>query len=151
MNIEWIDVLRHFEEKGYVRNGLTLPFLIGYIDVLQPGASLQSVRSFVEEASNMPDAITVMTCGHIGEFVFGTLDTETDKMRKQYKELYREFGNIIVTDHSFKGCNNLDAVISELEYTHNGDIIARHFSKNEGRWQYYSPEEQSRIRELVPK
>jgi hypothetical protein len=77
----------------------------------------------------MTDGITVMTCGDIGEFVFGTLDIETDKMRKQYKDLYREFGNIIVTDQSFNGCNNLDDVISELEDAHDGDIDAKHFSK----------------------
>jgi hypothetical protein len=149
MNIDWIDVLQHFERKGYVNNGLTLPFLIGYIDVLEPGASLQTVRGFIREASNMPDGITIMSCGNIGEWVFGSLDPETNEMRRQYRNLYKEFGNIIVTDHSFKDCNDLEAMISELEAAYNDDIMAKNFSKIGGRWQYYSPEEQNQIRELL--
>jgi hypothetical protein len=39
----------------------------------------------------------------------------TDAMRKYYKGLYRNFGNIVVTDQSFSECNNLEEIIDVLE------------------------------------
>lgn len=146
-NIRWQEVLRHFERKGYVGNGLTLPFLIGFQTVFQPGSSLQSVADFIIDASN--SGITVMTCGGIGEFVFGTLDSETDRMRKQYPGMYREFGRLVVTDGSFANCNDLGDIVNTLESKHAGHIRAKTFSKIAGSWQSYSPKDLDRLRELL--
>lgn len=147
--MNWFNVLAHFESKSYVYNGLTLPFLIGTSTILEPQSPLQSIEQFFQEISNFHSPLTLMKCGNIGEYVFGTLDGETEALRKQYPNLYKEFGNIIITDNSFSNCQSLDEIIVTLKVEYQKRIDAQQFSKVSGEWNYYTTKDVERIKELL--
>ncbi|MFM9909210.1 MAG: hypothetical protein ACKVOW_07675 [Chitinophagaceae bacterium] len=147
--MNWYNVLTHFEGKGYVHNGLTLPFLIGSSTVIEPQTSLLSINDFITQAFNSFSPIKVMKCGHIGEYVFGTVDAETDAMRKQYRNIYTEFGNILITDNSFADCKILSEIILILEDEYQKRIDTKCFSKVLGEWEYYCDKEIIRLKELI--
>src|SRR4051812_38514295 len=108
----WYRLLEHYEKKRYFSNGLTIPFLIGSRILIEPGENLLSIGQFILEASGtpIPKPITIIKCGNIGEFVIGILDTETDAIRKQYSNLYKEIDNLIFTDSSLADISNLDSL-----------------------------------------
>lgn len=147
--MNWFNVLAHFESNGYVYNGLTLPFLIGTSTILEPQSRLLSIEQFFQEISDSNLVLTLMKCGNIGEYVFGTLDGETEAVHKLYPNLYKEFGNIIITDNSFSNCQSLDEIIPTLIDEYQMRIDAQQFSKVLGEWNNYTTKDIDRIKELL--
>lgn len=45
-DVYWFKLLNHFNQKGYINNGLTLPFIIGSRSVIEPKESLQTINEF---------------------------------------------------------------------------------------------------------
>lgn len=147
--MDWFNVLTHFENKNYVYNGLTLPFLIGVHTILEPHSPLLSIEEFIHAASNSCPPVTLMKCGNIGEYVFGTLDGETEAICKQYPNLYKKFENIIVTDNSFSNCQDIDEIIIILKDENQKRIDAKQFSKVSGEWGNYTKQDIERVKELL--
>ena len=90
-----------------------------------------------------------MKCGWIAEYVFGTLDGETEAVHKLYPNLYKEFGNIVITDNSFSHCQSLDEIMLTLKDEYQMCIDAQQFSKVSGEWEYYTTKDVDRIKELL--
>jgi hypothetical protein len=63
--------------------------------------------------------------------------------------LYRRFGNIVFTEHSISNCNDLDAIINELESCYNNCIGNRLFSKRNWEWTDFSEEDKQHSGELL--
>lgn len=143
LNPYWFDLLRHFEDKGYIHNGLTIPFLIGSRKVLEPQESLLSIKDFIISINEVGG--TILECPDIGEFVFGTLDQET----LIYKSAYpKTIDNIIITDNSLHSVNSLQEVISHFELRYQKNLDSGEYSKNYGVWGGFSEIEFKRIEEI---
>ena len=149
-NIYWFRVLEYFGRKGYFYNGLTLPFLIGSRSVLESGKKLLSIEEIITQANRLPfGPITVLKCGNIGEYVFGIMDLETNMIRKGYKNLYNEFGNLIDTDWSLSDCENIEQVIDKFSGIYNENIRKGNYSKSEGLWGGLTEMDLKRLHELL--
>lgn len=147
--IYWKRVLILFEKNGYFENGLTIPFLIGSKVFVEPGSETETIRDFFTSLYGGDSKTTIMRCGRIHEFVIGVLDSETKKMMSQYPNLYKEFGQILVTDGSLDHVKHFDDLVLEMERIYNSVIQCKLFSKENGKWREYNQEEIIRIRECV--
>ena len=139
----WYVLLRYFEYKGYIHNGLTIPFLIGSRKILEPQESFLDIRGLILSINELGG--TILECPIIGEFVIGTLDPETLRYKSAYP---KTIDNIIITDNSLNAVNNLQELISHFEGRYQKNIDIREYSKNYGEWSGFSEIESTRIKEL---
>lgn len=145
----WLDVLRHFEEKKYFRNGLTIPFLIGSRTVLEPDEPIESIEEFITEISESDPPITLMKCGTLREYVLSIIDSYDIEMMKVHKNLYKRFGNLIIIDDSFANFTSLSEIISNLNTDLSDEIEAVNYSKMDGEWSPFSEKDLKRINEIL--
>lgn len=146
----WYDVLSHFENKGYYNNGLSIPFLIGSRTILEPSEPLDTIEDFIMDISTSEYPITLMRCGWLKEYVLGILDSYTNDMRSTYKNMYKEFGNLIIIDDSFAKLTTLEEIISELENDLSGTIKSGGYSKIAGEWTEFDSEtDLVRLNEII--
>jgi hypothetical protein len=140
----WLKVLSHFDGKGYFSNGLTIPFLLGATSIISPEAELLSVGEFVSEIidESLPIKISIQRCGTIGEYVIGIFDKDSPS------ELYRNFGNLYVTDTSFSKIDSIDKIRSILIDVYQNKVDEGLFSINHRDWGNYSDQEQEHLAEL---
>jgi hypothetical protein len=139
----WSVLLRHFENRGYIHNGLTIPFLIGARKRMEPQTPLLNIRDMVNSINEVGG--TVLECPNIREFVIGSLDTETLK----YKSLYPKcIDNILITDNSLNTINNIQELISHFEQRYQTNIDNCEYSKNDGEWTDFIKIDEIRIDEI---
>ncbi|MBN8878191.1 MAG: hypothetical protein J0I32_11635 [Sphingobacteriales bacterium] len=138
----WYRIICHFEKKGYIANGLTIPFLIGARPTIEPGQSLLSVEELVHEVSQY--GATIMRCGYLDEYVLGSLDQETEAI----SEYYKKFDKLVVTDDSFSDKKSIDEVEIFLEAIYRPVISANYYSKENGEWRDFSEREFNCLKEL---
>lgn len=143
----WYQILTHFEYKGYAPNGLTIPFLIGCSTITNPSEAPMSIPEMLQEANEY--GITLMECGNIGEYVIGTLDSDTLKMADMYKSFYKKVGNIVITDNSLPGINILDQLIACLEDLYIDDVSNAKYSWINGEFTEFSESDKTRINEVI--
>ena len=139
----WSVLLRHFENRGYIYNGLTIPFLIGARNRMEPQTSLLKISEFVYSINGVGG--TVLECPDIREFVIGTLDTETLK----YKSVYPKcIDNILITDNSLNTVSNIQELISHFEQRYQINLDKCEYSKNNGLWTDFTEIDKTRIDEI---
>ncbi|HMT55082.1 MAG TPA: hypothetical protein PKD16_19580 [Saprospiraceae bacterium] len=153
MKLGWYRVLQHFENKHYIENGLTLPFLCGINTELLNENEPLTITEFVDMViSNKPEInISILKCPKLGEYVFGILDKHSIEVYKMYlskgNEIYTRIENFYITDGSIQGVGNLDALIRLFNEKYEDKINNREFSKINGTWQEYSEKDKKRINE----
>jgi hypothetical protein len=143
----WYQVLTHFEHKGYVHNGLTIPFLCGCNTVEDPDEPATPVRDLIEEASSY--GITLMKCGNIGQYVMGTLDDDTKRMAEKYKLQHHIIEGIIITDGSLKDIKDIEGLVNYFHDMYADDVSNGNYSWMAGDFVGYSEKEENRIKELA--
>jgi hypothetical protein len=139
----WCKLLLHFEKKGYIHNGLTVPFLIGAREIMEPNETLLSIRELMISISL--NGGTILKCPNINEYVIGTVDSETLGFKSVYPKLIEE---IIVTDTSLELVNTLEELIAYFESLYSIYIETSDYSKNFGIWSYFTEIEQAHINEI---
>lgn len=139
----WSVLLRHFENKGYIHNGLTIPFLIGARNRMEPKTPLLDISELINSINEVGG--TVLECSNIGEFVIGTLDTETIRYKSSYPKC---IGNILITDNSLNKVDNLQELISHFEQRYRVNLDNCEFSKNNGKWTDFTHIDKKRIDEI---
>lgn len=147
----WYRALKHFEKKNYVSNGLTIPFLIGSRLIIEPANRLQTINELLMDISLSRHTVTLMKCGYINEYVLGLLDHETNSMRNSYKNMYKEFGSLLIIDNSFSNYVRLEDIIKDFENNYNDKIESQHFSKSNGQWKEFSSTSKIRLTEITEK
>jgi hypothetical protein len=145
----WYRVLSHFEKKRYIVNGLTIPFLIGSRTIVEPGKKPETIRELLTSLSESTHAVTILRCGQIKEFVIGLLDNETNSMRTQYKNMFKEFGNLLVVDDSFKNTTKFEDMVNMLEMEYEDRVQKQTFSKESGQWINFSTTDKIRLGEVT--
>ncbi|WP_316749599.1 hypothetical protein [Pedobacter gandavensis] len=140
----WHRLLRHFERKGYIQNGLTIPFLIGALEVMEPDAKQWTINEMTESLNNI--GCTILKCSNIGEFVIGSLDTETLKCKKLY---HKPCDKIIVTDSSLDQVKFFVELLSLFDRLYQSRLDNKEFSKNDGSWTYFTRTDLDRIKETI--
>lgn len=139
----WSVLLRYFEKRGYIHNGLTIPFLIGTRKIMEPKKPFLSINDLVFSISEIGG--TILECPNIGEFVIGTLDAET----LRYKSAYPKFiDNILITDNSLNMVNNIQELISHFEKRYQKNLDNSTYSINNGVWSDFTEIEVNRINEV---
>lgn len=128
----WFKLLNYFNNKNYIYNGLTLPFIIGSRRIIEPKESLQTTKEFFQDAKNSNTYLSILKCDTIGEYVFN-LSKQSDY------NIYGGFENIVDIDNLFKHLNNLDDFSNYLDSIYIKHINKSHFSKYEfGKWNGFS-------------
>jgi hypothetical protein len=135
---------KHFESNGYIQNGLTIPFLIGALEIVEPNARLWTINEMTESLNNF--GCTILKCSNIGEFVIGSFDTETIKHKKLY---HNPSEKIIVTDDSIDQINSLIGITSLFEQLYQSNLENNELSKNNGIWRYFTEVDLTRIKEII--
>lgn len=140
----WHRLLTHYENKGYISNGLTLPYLIGSLQLIDNDTNLESVTDIIESLDYY--GCTILKCDTIGEYVTGTLDKETLDNRT----LYYNIGNkIIVTHQSLNHIKNVEELIIFFKDLYN-DIIGNNcFSKDGTNWRTFSDDDSNKILDFI--
>ena len=140
----WLRVLSHFDGKGYFSNGLTIPFLIGANSIISPDNEILSVEQFLHEIvdESLPIKISIQRCGTIGEYVIGISDKDSPS------ELYRNFGNLYITDSSFSKMDTIEKIKSILIEDYQNLVDDGLFSINRRVWGDYSEEDKEHLEEL---
>lgn len=137
----WYKLLDIFERKGYFWNGLTIPFIIGSRQYIQPTEDLQTIGDLIDEINSSEYYVSVLKCGGIGEYVF-SLSNESDK------NIYGGVDNIVVIDSSFKNEVSSNEIINELELKYADLINSEAYSKTDGEWGGYTEKEINRLQEI---
>jgi len=140
----WHRLLKHFENRGYVHNGLTIPFLIGALEIIEPNSQLWSIEAIVGSFKKI--GCTILKCGNLNEFVIGTLDSETLNYNKEY---HRPCENIFITDHSLYQINSCAEIITLFKELYQSRLKEKEFSKVLGHWAYFTEIDLKQIREII--
>lgn len=149
----WFNVLQHYDNNNYFHNGLTIPFLIGASTIVKPENTLTTVNQFVSEIqnNNLPFKISLMKCNGINQYIAGILDKESENLLKSYtKPIYKVFGNLIITDNSFKDANDIIDITNFFNNEYNAIIFNSKFSINNGIWSEYDELDKKRLSQLIP-
>jgi hypothetical protein len=142
----WAVLLAFFEKQNYFRNGLTIPFLIGAVELLEN--KKMSISELTEELmdKNNENLITIMRCGNIGEFVIGIMDNETKCYYNMYpKNVIKSFDNLSITDSSLDDYHEKNELITLFENLYKDNINRSEYSKNAGEWTNFIPVDLERI------
>lgn len=137
----WYKLLDFFERKGYFWNGLTIPFIIGSREYIEPSEDLQTISELIDEINTSTYYVSVLKCGGIGEYVF-SLSKASDR------EIYGGLDNIVIIDSSFETAATTDDIIRELELQYDDLITSGIYSKNDGEWGAYTDKELNRLKEV---
>ena len=143
----WIRVLNHFENRKYIQNGLTIPFLIGSRAIIEPGIQLFTVREFFEDFLKSECPISIMRCNNINEYIIATVDQISWSWMNNTPNPYREY-NFIVTDNSFDKFI-FEEIIDELCGIYNDKLKSFKYSKYEDVWNGFSEIEIERLLEIL--
>ncbi|SFD37973.1 hypothetical protein [Flavobacterium phragmitis] len=135
---KWYKTLSFFLKKGYINNGLTLPFLAGLYEENEI-----TIEDLITEMCNI-NSISIQKCPRINEFVFGILILESKEELKHYKLL----GGLFLLDNSLDEFNRIDDLINHFEQIYLTKINSNCFSKNNGRWGYYNENEKNHLKEV---
>lgn len=136
---KWYKTLDYFLNKGYVNNGLTIPFLIG----LYPKNEID-IRELIISMSNT-NHISIQKCNGINEFVFGIFIFESNEEVHSYKSL----NNIIILDNSLDDFESIEQLIAFFEDLYNDNIQNELYSKNNNTWTFYNETEIKQIEGLI--
>lgn len=139
----WLKLLLHFENKGYVHNGLTIPFLIGSLEILDPSVKRWTINEMTKSLSNY--GCTILKCGNIGEYIIGSLDDETKKNKQLYHCLC---DNILVTDSSLNIISDFNNLVKIFEALYQSRISKKEYSKNYKEWTKFTETDLARIQEI---
>ncbi|MGZ2370406.1 hypothetical protein ACXR6G_11505 [Ancylomarina sp. YFZ004] len=142
----WSSLIQFFEKMNYIHNGLTIPFIIGVIKLLEGNKIV--VSQLIAELANMKNEsrATIMKCGNIGEFVVGVMDVESESMYRKYPQsLFMEYDNLAVTDNSLNDCSSVFDLIAFMEDRYGQTIEDEKYSKNAGLWTKFTEEDIERI------
>jgi len=143
---DWRKLILFFERMNYIHNGLTIPFLIGSIKLLE-GKSV-TISEFITELidSENENRTTIMKCGNIGEYVIGIMDMESELYYHKFpKSLFVEFNNLAVKDNSLNNCKSIEDLITFMEGRYCDKVENEKYSKNAGKWTYFTTEELEKI------
>jgi hypothetical protein len=142
----WIRVINHFQNKNYITNGLTIPFLIGCRSKVYPSEPRYSIDEFLCQLMLSRYKVTVMTCPNIGHIVIGAMDTETKMVAEN--GVYRNFGGIYIIDDTFKDAIHIDDVIRQCQHLYSNVIAKDLYSLENGGWSYYSESDTQKLDEV---
>jgi len=139
----WFNILKHFERKGYVYNGLTIPYLIGARSIVVPNSIKWSIPDFITSLSEY--GCTIMWCDFVGEFVIGPLEN----LEYTPKCLNDTFGKIIAIDDALNSIHSIEELIIFFEKEYHAKIENGKYSKNYGIWEYFSETDEKRLNEVI--
>lgn len=141
----WADIINHYTNKGYIINGLTLPFLIGSYNYSNT-ENLISLEEIISNLLNYEKPITLMLCPNIDEYIFNIMDLETFKVKKYFRQL----DNIYITDGSLKDIKDVNELISFLDLRYYDVLEQNLFSKDDItlKWRELDNEEIDRLKEV---
>ena len=138
-NSKWYKTLEYFLDKGYVNNGLTIPFLIGLYS--ENEITIKELIVSMSEANN----ISIQKCDRIDEFVFGIFISETN----HEIDLYKNIQDLIILDNSLDNCLSIEELINLFENLYTSVIQKKTFSKNNGNWTIYNEIELKQLEEMI--
>jgi hypothetical protein len=141
----WILLIRHYLKKQYVRNGLTIPYLIGARTVVEPDLPMLSIHEFLLQASEYKSGITIMRCRNIGEYVLAELDTESRK----YSLHYQNIGHLYVTDDSMMNMVDLPQLVEYCTYMYAECMENKTYSRVDGQWEPFSKTDMGWLQEVA--
>lgn len=147
----WIQVLIHFNRKNYFQNGLTIPFLLGASSVLDSDKEILTVEDFFHEAidKSLPIKISLQRCANIGEYVIGIFDNESANYPyASQKMIYKQFGNLYITDNSFSEINSPEDILAILIDKYQKLLNQKTFSKIQRDWVDYLEVDRLQLEEL---
>lgn len=122
------------ERRGYFWNGLTIPFIIGSRQYIEPSEDLQTISELINEINNSPYNVSVLKCCRIGEYVFSLSNASN-------QEIYGGVDNIVIIDSSFSTVASSNDIIKELELKYDDLIHSETYSKTDGEWGDYTDKE----------
>lgn len=138
-NSKWYKTLEYFLDKGYVNNGLTIPFLIGLYS--ENEITIKELIVSMSEANN----ISIQKCDRMDEFVFGIFISETN----HEIDLYKNIQDLIILDNSLDNCLSIEELINLFENLYTSIIQKKTFSKNNGNWTSYNEIELKQLEEMI--
>lgn len=138
----WYRLLDLFERKGYFWNGLTIPFIIGSRQYIEPSHGLQTIGELIDEINSSTYYVSVLKCDGIGEYVLSLSNAGA-------QEIYGGVDNIVTIDSSFETAASSDNIIKELELKYEDLIKSEIYSKTDGEWGDYTDKEINRLQEII--
>lgn len=81
-NPRWVEILRYYEKKRFIRYGLTIPFLAGIYKDSYVGNKEDLLRDFLFELKKIMDLgrIKISYCSYLEEDIVGTINSESPKI-----------------------------------------------------------------------
>ncbi|TKG92897.1 hypothetical protein EYV94_18155 [Puteibacter caeruleilacunae] len=137
----WFRLLRHFEDRRYFQNGLTVPFIIGSRTIIEPLESPHTIEEFFNDIRNSDCFISVLFCDNIREYVLSISSFEDH-------EIYRDYENLVIIDDSFSEANEYDDIVQSLRIRYDRVLESYMWSKTMGAWSNFSEEEIIKLREI---
>ena len=147
----WLETLKHFDRNNYVRNGLTIPFLIGSESILNDKKELINVSEFISSVTNeeFPCYLNLLKCGNIGEIIIGILDQETlNYFGDKLSEYYLVSGKLVILENSFEK-TELSYIKDKLIEIYQPKIDKKTFSITNGKWSKFSKQDLTKIKEII--
>jgi hypothetical protein len=143
----WLRVIRFFERRGFIQNGLTVPFLIGSRKYLQTADAHYNVERLLFEFYNSQVPLTILFCNNINEFVVGSMDAETTKLMEDGKVSYHHFGKLFCVDSSIE-TQDINSLTKSFIERYSKLIDKELYSVIHGIWQVFSDMDKARLEQL---
>lgn len=130
-----------FLNEKKIKNGLTIPFVIGaYIYLEGKVYSKNIIKEYFEKFIDINKYFNLSLCDNINEIVLSNINLEDEKIYLENKHIKR-IGNIISTDNSLNGLNSNEELFEKIYDNYNCKMSKNKFSKENNDWTYISESE----------
>ena len=115
LKAHWVKILKYYEKECFIRNGLTIPFLVGIFKDSYIGDKEDLLKNFLRELKNLVDLgyIKISYCSYLEEDVVSTISlvfpiwmTYSIKMNDEKIAEYIEKYDSIIKDDLFSKVSN---------------------------------------------
>lgn len=139
---EWCDLIEFFEKNHYIKNGLTIPYLIGALELLQERK--MTISEFTDELLDPKNKKrpSIMKCGNIAELVIGVIDIYTINTPNS---MTKSIGNLSAYDDVLNKFTDKMELINHFENLYQSKVDSGEYSKNDGSWTNFTPTDLERI------
>lgn len=141
----WLKLLEfYYNSKN--RTGLTLPFLIGSLSLIENSEENNISSLLIEMKNNSHTKVILKFCLTVQEFIVSI------SPNLLYGSVYNkiEFGNlIIIQTNGLVGINDFEDILTTLHLDYDKYINNNCYSKENEDWKYYNEDDQNMILEVL--
>ena len=134
LNFNADQLINKFIQENIIKNGLTIPYIIGaYLYLEKKEYDENTIKECFEYFIGTEKYYNLSLCDEIDELVLSNINNEDKKIYLSNISIKR-IGNIISTDNSLDELDSKKSLLNKIYNTYNNKLKISEFSKKKNEW-----------------